>query len=195
MRKTLLEYDDVLRQQREIMYEQRDYVLEHDEVHDIVKDMFDQVILRTIKAYTDEGRKGQLVDYTGLESALSKLGFKDLDVDDEQLKELSSDDLESSIMDSAWHSYEKKIEPYREQIYPIEKMMVLRIIDRAWVDHIDAMSKLREGIHLRSYAQNNPLQAYISEGYEMFQQMLERISNEITLFCLNMRIQVERKDN
>ena len=71
--------------------------------------------------------------------------------------------------------------------------MVLQTIDRAWMDHIDTMDKLRHGIHLRSYAQNNPLEAYVSEGYEMFEDMLYQIAQDIVSFCLNVQIRVEKK--
>ena len=72
--------------------------------------------------------------------------------------------------------------------------MVLRIIDAKWIDHIDLMSKLREGIHLRSYAQDNPLKAYTAEGYEMFENMMDSIAREVVSFCMNCRIEVrERK--
>ena len=70
--------------------------------------------------------------------------------------------------------------------------MVLRTIDRAWVNHIDVMSKLRDGIGLRSYAQNNPLQAYVEEGYELFETMMNSISDQVVVFCNNVKI--ERKD-
>ena len=78
-----------------------------------------------------------------------------------------------------------------EQFLPFEKNVVLRIMDRNWIEHIDTMSKLRDGIHLRSYAQNNPLQAYVSEGYDLFEEMTQRIAREIVVFLLRMRI--ERK--
>ena len=92
-----------------------------------------------------------------------------------------------------WNEYEQKIAEVKQQVLPIEKTMVLKVIDRAWVNHIDTMSKLRDGIHLRSYAQNNPLQAYVQEGYEMFENMMQQISLEIVTFCMNVRIVIERR--
>ena len=71
--------------------------------------------------------------------------------------------------------------------------MVLKVIDRAWINHIDIMSKLREGIHLRSYAEGNPLQAYVSEGYALFEDMMARISQEIVNFCLNARVIIQQR--
>ena len=95
--------------------------------------------------------------------------------------------------DCAWASYEKKIEPIKVQVLPIEKTVVLKIIDQAWVNHIDMMSKLKDGIHLRSYAQNNPLQAYVEEGYQMFEEMMARISKDVATFCLRVQVTVKEK--
>lgn len=192
-RKTLLEYDDVLRQQREIIYEQRNYVLENENVHEIVKSMFTKVLKNTINAYSEGNKKELEIDIKGLLEAIAVLGFHHVDATIDSFKGLTQDEVEHKIIDLAWESYETKIEPFKEQVYPIEKRMVLRIIDRSWIDHIDAMSKLREGIHLRSYAQSNPLQAYVQEGYEMFDEMMDRISSEITTFCLNVKIEVKEK--
>ena len=94
---------------------------------------------------------------------------------------------------AAWDVYESKIEPIKVHVLPIEKTMVLKVIDRNWVDHIDTMSKLRDGIHLRSYAQSNPLQAYVSEGYQLFEDMMARIAQEVVTFCLNVRIVIEER--
>ena len=76
---------------------------------------------------------------------------------------------------------------------PKEKEAVLRLFDRAWVNQIDIMAKLREGIHLRSYAQDNPLQAYVNEGYELFENMMNTISRDVVTFCNNVRIVVVKE--
>lgn len=190
-RKTLLEYDDVLRQQREIMYDQRNYVLENENVHDIVKGMFTKVLQNTVRAYSDTSKRDLDVDIAGLLTALENLGFTHVDLTVDSLRNLTHAEIEDKVIGAAWASYETKIEPFKEQIYPVEKTMVLRTIDRCWIDHIDSMSKLREGISLRSYAQSNPLQAYVQEGYEMFDEMMNQISSEITTFCLNVKIQIQ----
>ena len=78
---------------------------------------------------------------------------------------------------------------------PVERTMVLRLMDRAWQNHIDVMSKLREGIHLRSYAQNNPLQAYVEEGYELFENMMNTISNDVVTFCNILKVVLKEKQN
>src|SRR5690554_163507 len=189
VRKTLLEYDDVLRQQREIIYEQRNFLLENENVHSIVKDMFDRVVLNIIASYTDKAQKDPVVDIEGVLDALQKMGFEDANLTKAQLLEKPLTEIEAISTDAVWNFYESKIGPFREQIYPLEKNLVLRIIDRAWVEHIDTMSKLREGIHLRSYAQSNPLQAYVSEGFEMFEEMMQRISQETVTYCINVKIE------
>ena len=90
-------------------------------------------------------------------------------------------------------NYENKIKPVKNQILPLERTMVLRLMDRAWQNQIDVMSKLREGIHLRSYAQNNPLQAYVEEGYELFENMMNTISSDVVTFCNNLKIVIKEK--
>ena len=189
VRKTLLEYDDVLRQQREIIYEQRNFLLENTDVHSIVKDMFDRVVLNIVSSYTDRTPKEPVVDIDGVLEALHKMGFEDANLTKAQLANQSLTDVEKIATDAVWTYYDNKIDEFRSQILPIEKNLVLRIIDRAWVEHIDTMSKLREGIHLRSYAQSNPLQAYVSEGFEMFEEMMHRISQETVTYCINVKIE------
>jgi preprotein translocase subunit SecA len=193
VRKTLLEYDDVLRQQREIIYDQRNFILENDDVHSIIKDMFDRVILNLIRSYSTPNGKDVKIEWDGLIEAIQKLGFNDISLNPTTMLDMPLSDIEAKLTDMIWQSYEVKIEPYKEVVLPVEKTLVLRIIDRAWVEHIDTMSKLREGIHLRSYAQSNPLQAYVEEGFALFEDMLARVSNETVLYCLNLHI--EKKEN
>ena len=193
VRKTLLEYDDVLRQQREIIYEQRNFILENEDVHSIVKDMFDRVILNLIRSYSTPTGKEVKIDWEGLLPAIEKLGFNDISLNPTTMLDVPLSEIEAKLTDMIWQSYETKIAPFKEVVIPVEKTLVLRIVDRAWVEHIDTMSKLREGIHLRSYAQNNPLQAYVEEGFALFEDMLARVSNETVLYCLNLKI--EKKEN
>ena len=192
MRKQLLEYDDVLRKQREIMYEQRNYVLENDDVHDIVKGMFDRVVSDIVGSNTDSAHRDSQINYTGVCEGLDMLGMREENrVTADEIKGKDREATVKYCVDKIFGGYEKEIEPVRQQFMPFEKTVVLRNMDRNWIEHIDMMSKLRDGIHLRSYAQNNPLQAYVSEGYEMFEEMTERIAREIVFFLLKVRI--ERK--
>lgn len=189
IRKTLLDYDDVLRQQREIIYEQRDYVLENEDVHGIIKEMYKRVVSDTIASYTIPESKDFSIDKEGLVGALDKLGLIDDSFDQSSLDNASQEEIQAIITDAAWEKYEIKITDVQDQFTRVEKEVVLNMIDRSWVDHIDAMSKLREGIHLRSYAQDKPLQAYVTEGFEMFEEMLGQIAQDIVMFCVNVKIE------
>lgn len=188
-RKQLLEYDDVLRKQREIMYEQRNYTLEHEDVHEIVKGMFERVISDTIGANLEVNHHEDKINYQGICESLSMMGMREEDrIKPEDIQGKDRENLVRYCFDQVYNCYEKEIEPVYDQFLPFEKTAVLRIMDRNWIEHIDTMSKLRDGIHLRSYAQNNPLQAYVSEGYELFEEMTQRIAREIVTFLLRMRI-------
>jgi preprotein translocase subunit SecA len=186
-RKTLLQYDDVLRQQREVMYDQRNYILDNEDVHKVIRDMFQRVISDTVAAHVDPSSRSRDVVVPDLMKSLEHLGFTGVTSEDE-LKGKSVEDLSGMLMEKAWNAYDKKIDPVREQIKPFEREMSLRIIDRAWVGHIDTMSKLRDGIGLRSYAQDNPLQAYVSEGYNLFETMMSSIAQEIVAYCMNLKV-------
>ncbi|MBR2825250.1 MAG: preprotein translocase subunit SecA [Solobacterium sp.] len=186
-RKSLLQYDDVLRQQREVMYDQRNYILDHEDVHNIVQDMFRRVISDTVGANINpESKSGEVLVDSLLES-LDKLGFVDL-LEASDLQGKNAEECSDIIMDKAWAHYDAKIAPAEMQMKHLEREISLNVIDRAWINHIDTMAKLRDGIGLRSYAQGNPLQAYVTEGYQLFQGMMHDIAQQIVAYC--MRIQV-----
>ena len=193
VRKTLLEYDDVLRQQRETIYSQRDYILEHQDVHELIKEMFGRVIENLVRTHAEVKNHAEEVNVEGFLNALTAMQFTDISLDEASLKGKSVAEVIELAKDLAWNSYEAKIEPFKQHSLSLEKNIVLSIVDRSWQEHIDTMSKLREGIHLRSYAQNKPLQAYVAEGYELFEDMLNRISQEVVGFCLRMRVEVRKK--
>lgn len=192
VRKQLLDYDDVLRKQREIMYEQRNYVLENEDVHGIVRDMIDRAIANIVEANVDHSRRDESVDYAGVLQGLEVIGLEKGSIKEEELRGKSKDETSKYCAERIFQIYDDKIKDIRDQFKQFEKNIVLRNMDRNWIEHIDMMDKLRNGIHLRSYAQNNPLQAYIQEGYEMFEEMQARIAREVVFFAL--KIQVERKE-
>lgn len=192
VRKQLLDYDDVLRKQREIMYEQRNFVLENEDVHGIVRDMIDRVIDSVVDANVDHTRHDESVDYPGVLQGLELLGLEEKDnLKLEEIQGKEKDDVTKYCAEKIFTLYDDKIKDIRDEFKQFEKTIVLRNMDRNWIEHIDIMDKLRNGIHLRSYAQNNPLQAYIQEGYEMFEEMQARIAREVVFFAL--KVQVERK--
>ena len=188
-RKALLDYDDVMRLQRETMYEQRNYILEHDDIHSVIEDMYKRVMSRIVSEHTTHDGKKDVVDYAGIVDSLKVIGSE---VKEDDINNLDPNECIDRLVEIAFGAYNKKIDEFKDQIKPLEKTMVLRTLDRAWVNHIDVMSKLRDGIGLRSYAQNNPLQAYVEEGYELFETMMNSISDQVVVFCNNVKI--ERKD-
>lgn len=188
-RKALLDYDDVMRLQRETMYEQRNYILEHDDIHSVIDDMYRRVMGRIVGEHTTHDGKKDVIDYKGIVDSLKVIGSE---VKEDDINNLDVDECVNRLAEITFGAYNKKIDEFKDQIKPLEKTMVLRTLDRAWVNHIDVMSKLRDGIGLRSYAQNNPLQAYVEEGYELFETMMNSISDQVVVFCNNVKI--ERKD-
>ena len=184
-RKQLLQYDDVMRQQRETMYDTRNFILENEDVHAVIHDMFKRVISDIVAAHFNSEARDQ--DLNELIAALDGIGFKGV-VRVEDIEGRTENDVVDICLEQAWSDYEQKIEKVKDKVLPIEKEVSLRMIDRAWSNHIDTMSKLRDGIGLRSYAQSNPLQAYVTEGFNLFEDMMRTISREIVAFCMNIRV-------
>ena len=194
MRKQLLDYDDVLRRQREIIYAQRNRILESQDVHETVHNVFDQTIQQTIQANLTNDKKNPL-DIPGVCKSLEMMGLtEEKRIHASELEGKDATQAKEYCLNKMWTEYENEISPVRAQFLPFEKTVVLRNIDRNWIAHIDRMDKLRGGIYLRSYAQNNPLQQYVQEGFDMFEEMNARISREITFFLLKVRIRKETKN-
>lgn len=189
VRKQLLDYDDVLRKQREIMYEQRNFVLEHDDVHSIIKEMMVRVIGEVVNANVEVSKHDENINYDSVLQGFALLGLEeDKNIKIEEIRGKEVGECIQFCSDRIFGMYDQKIDDVREQFMSFEKNIVLRNIDRNWIDHIDMMDKLRNGIHLRSYAQNNPLQAYIGEGFEMFEEMMARIAREVVFFALKVEV-------
>ena len=191
IRKALLDYDDVMRQQRETMYAQRNYILENEDIHSVVENMFERVIENIVDSNTNTEGKKEVIDYESIAKRLNTMGQTSFTA-----SEIEGLDRQATIekcKNVSFNAYEDKIRPVKNQIMPVERTMVLRLMDRAWQNQIDVMSKLREGIHLRSYAQNNPLQAYVEEGYELFESMMNTISSDVVTFCNNLKIVIKEK--
>ena len=193
IRKTLLDYDDVMRQQRETMYGQRNYLLENDDVHSVIEEMFKRVIYNLVLSHSSTNHNKEEIDTVSLLQAIKAMGLV-TELTPEALNGKSVQEVADILDKEAWNFYEGKIAPVKEQVLPAEKTMALRVMDRAWINQIDIMSKLREGISLRSYAQNNPLQAYVEEGFQLFEEMMNTISEETVRFCLNVRIVIKERN-
>ena len=194
-RKHLLEYDDVINNQRMIIYGRRNQILDSDSIHSITLEHFKNHIANIVNSHLVDSNKLTGLDVTEiLETVNENLLKNDLSVD--ELEELDSESLIETIYENVCEEYEAKLEQFPDELKnEFEKAISLRVIDTHWMEHINAMSLLREGIYLRQYAQENPLQAYTAEGYEMFDNLLATIDMDISRYLLNAEIRqnTERK--
>ncbi|WP_379970484.1 preprotein translocase subunit SecA [Ectobacillus sp. sgz5001026] len=188
-RKQLLQYDDVLRQQREVIYKQRQDVLESENLREIIEGMMKGTVQRAVSAHTnneleeDWNIKG-LIDY--LEASV----LEEKDVAEEELRRLDPEEMNELILAKVTEHYnEKEQQLPDEQMREFEKVVVLRVVDTKWMDHIDAMERLREGIHLRAYGQIDPLREYQMEGFAMFEAMITSIEEEISRYIMKAQIE------
>ena len=187
-RKHLLEYDDVINNQRMIIYGRRNQILDSDSIHSITLEHFKHHIRNIVNSHLIDSNKLTGLDVSEiLETVNENLLKNDLSVD--ELDGLDPESLTETIYENVCEEYEAKLEKFPEELRnEFEKAISLRVIDTHWMDHINAMSLLREGIYLRQYAQENPLQAYTSEGYEMFDNLLATIDMDISRYLLNAEI-------
>ena len=194
-RKHLLEYDDVINNQRLIIYGRRNQILDSDSIHNVTLDHFKNHIRNIIDSHLVDGNSLTGLDVSEiLETVNENLLKNDLTTSD--LDKLDPEDLTETIYEHVVSEYDAKLEEFSEELRnEFEKAISLRVIDNHWMDHINAMSLLREGIYLRQYAQENPLQAYTAEGYEMFDNLLASIDQDISRYLLNAEIRqnIERE--
>ena len=194
IRKQLLQYDNVMNEQREIIYKRRNEILDSDSIHERVLDSFKDYISSIVNKYLmseEENKYENLKDYVN-KNLLKMKKIKLSDIDDKMPEEVSQE-----IFEVLSEDYEKKINelPW-ELVSEFEKAISLRVIDTNWMNHINNMEHLRDGVGLRGYANEDPLQAYIKEGYQIFDNMMDKISEETSLFLLRAEIRqnIERKE-
>ncbi len=188
-RKTVLSYDDVLREQREIIYKQRFEVIESEEgVREIVEGMMESTVDRLVSTHTAEDDEVNWDNEAIIEYAHGNLLEKDdISVDDINGKE--PEEITLFIMELIRKRYDVKEEELStEQMREFEKVILLRTVDSKWMDHIDQMDQLRQGIHLRAYAQNDPLREYQLEGFNMFEAMIINIEEEVARYVMKAQI-------
>ncbi|WP_044747614.1 preprotein translocase subunit SecA [Bacillus alveayuensis] len=190
-RKQLLQYDEVLREQREVIYKQRDEVLESENLREKVEEMIKETIDRVVASFTPEE---ELPEDWNLDGLVDWVKANILDehttFDASELKGKESDEIAEIIWEKAKARYDEKEEAFgEEKMREFERVIVLRAVDTKWMDHIDAMDQLRQGIHLRAYGQNDPLREYQMEGYAMFEKMVASIQEDVTKFIMKAEIQ------
>lgn len=196
IRKHVLQYDDVMNKQREVIYEQRKMVLEGEDLKAYIASMVEDIVVDAVNVYTAEAKYPEDWDLTGLEEYLGNIFLPKNSLQFEDIEDLTTDDLKNRIMDIAKKLYEEKEEEIgQEQIREIERIILLRVVDSKWMDHIDAMDQLRQGIGLRALGNEDPVRAYQMEGFDMFEAMVHNIKIDTVKYLYNLRAEekVERK--
>lgn len=189
LRKSLLDYDNIVSEQRNIIYARRNEILDTEDIHHIILDIINDYIDEIIESHI--APEGYLTDadMDAICDVVNNNLIKRDKLKPEELIGKSEDDVFKIISERVIEDYEEKIAIVPEEIVrDFEKHISLRVIDEAWVKHIADMDNLREGIGLRGYGQNNPLQAYALEGYQMFEAMQDNIDASIATFLLKMEI-------
>jgi len=191
IRKNVLQYDDVMNTQREIIYKQRRQVLDGEDLQQSIQNMLRAMVTNAIQGHMGEQKH---MDAGTFQEAVAHframfLAPGELMLSDGELAGYSADDLARLVLDKAAAAYERK----EKEITPplmreLERVIMLRVVDEYWMDHIDAMTELRQGIGLRAYAQTDPVVAYKEEGYDMFENMVAAIQEETLRRLLSVRL-------
>ena len=196
MRKSVLQYDDVMNKQRELIYGKRNNILDSDSIHEeILKSMYNHVA-DIIESHLDDSEHlgeediKDIIEYFNSNLLRKK-------IDEKFFENKSVDEIIDGITGLITSEYEEKIKEIPEEVTnEFEKVISLNVIDKYWMEQINTMAHLKEGIFLRQYAQDNPLRAYTQEGFELFDDMLENIDKYVTLYLLKAEIRqnIERKE-
>ena len=195
IRKSLLQYDDVMNNQREIIYEKRNTILDSDSIHEMVINSFKNHITDLVNSHLyPEGHLTNEDFEEIVEFANQNLLAKDIKTSD--INDLSPDGAIDKLSELVIFEYEEKLKDIPAPVTAeFEKVITLQVLDNYWMEHINTMSHLREGIHLRGYAQEDPLRAYTMEGFDLFDSMMQKIDKDVSIFLLKAEIRhnVERK--
>lgn len=191
-RKNILQYDDVMRQQREIMYKERDDIMSQEVLEDIVQGMFNQALEVAIKQYTKDDGKKSVIDVEGLVDYVAKnyMLLVEIKPSNCDVMRHNPEKLLATLTELCMSQYKMRfnqdLEPEKKVAY--ERSILLGVIDYTWINHIDAMNKLRNGIYLRAYAQKDPLSEYTEEAFYMFEQMTASIADTVAKNIVHMGI-------
>ena len=191
-RKNVLEYDDVMNTQREVIYKQRRQVLDGEDMKASMENMIRTTIHNAIRGHMGEQKH---MDAESFREALAPfrgvfLLPDELKLTDEELQKYGFEELCSLVEERAFDIYQKKEQALGSSLMrELERVMMLRVVDEYWMDHIDAMEELKKGIQLRAYAQTNPVDAYKKEGFEMFEAMVQAIQEETIRRIVVARVQ------
>lgn len=191
IRKHVLQYDDVMNKQRQVIYDERGRVLEGEDINDQIQGMIKDIIVSAVEAYV--GDKG--IELENLKSYLYGLFMPKDSLEVEGLQELKTQELSDRIYEIAHDIYREKEELIgSERMREVERIILLQCVDNHWIDHIDAMDQLRQGIGLRALGQQDPVIAYKMEGFDMFDDMVKHIQEDTVRYLFNITIEQQPKE-
>ena len=194
IRKYILEYDDVMNQQREVLYDQRRKILGNESLRDTIMEMVDSLVIKAMNQYADEKLYPEEWDYEGLLKHLELFFLEPGQFTVAEMEDLGRGELQERLLAIAHEEYDKREQLIGEaNMRELEKAVMLKVVDSKWMEHLDSMDMLREGIGLRAYGQKNPLVEYKFEAYDMFEAMIEAIQEDTIMYLY--RIRIELNDN
>ncbi|AVQ45863.1 preprotein translocase subunit SecA [Clostridium botulinum B str. Osaka05] len=190
IRKTLLQYDDVINKQREIIYKQRSEVLEGEDLKDQIGDMIRDVIYTAVNSHISGVEEEFETELQNLVNYLEDICLPKGVVNVKEISNLSDEEIKEKLLEAIENIYShKEKEIGEEQIREIERVILLRVVDTKWMDHIDDMDHLKQGIGLRAYRQQDPVQAYQFEGSEMFEEMIYNIKVDTVRYLFHVEVE------
>lgn len=190
-RKYVLEYDDVMNQQRQVLYEQRRRILEGEDMKDQIIRMVDELINHAMNTYADEKLYPEEWDLAGLIKYCEKYFLVPGEITVEQIEDMSREEIQKLLVKTAHDTYESREKSIGSELMrELEKAVMLKVVDAKWMEHLDNMDMLKEGINLRSYGQRNPIVEYKVEAFDMFEEMEHIIMETIILYMYHIQIRV-----
>lgn len=194
IRKYVLQYDDVMNKQRSIIYSERRRVLNGEDLREHMMSMLEEIVDENIEICVSGSRFAEEWDIEGLNTNIHKYCGKleNLSYSKEEIADLEVETLRNDVLDKFLSYYkEKEQEIGEERMRELERMILLRVVDTKWMDHIDAMDQLKSGIGLRALGQEDPARAYSNEGFDMFELMIKSLKDDTVKFCFNVTIQTQ----
>ena len=194
IRKQLIEYDDVMNQQRAIIYEQRRQALEEENLQPVILDMIEDIVDDLVENHTQEETPPEEWDLRGLQEAFLSQFSMTLSFEENALEDFTQEGIREFLLEKARNGYSQKEEEWGPEIArDMERLVTLQTVDQRWREHLLAMDHLKEGIGLRGYAQQDPLIEYKREGLEMFQEMVEQIKGEILQMLFRIQVATQEE--
>jgi preprotein translocase subunit SecA len=192
IRKHVLQYDDVMNRQREIIYSERRKVLQGEDLKEYIFSMIEKLIEEVVEVHAMGSEYPEEWDMVGLSEKLKVIFMPVEPLEYEDIEKLDKETLRGDILRMATEMYDKKEEEIgKEKMRDLERVILLRVVDSKWIDHIDAMDQLKQGIGLRAIGNEDPVRAYQMEGFDMFDEMIQNIQEEMVKYMYHVTIETK----